>query len=157
MTVYKKAPTFRKKRIVTQRGKKAPVVQLSQRFVRQPNIHISKVANILSNQNDILISEENENLVASMMEEPIETVIPEEESRTITEEIVQLEWDKGYHDVQWSPDMLEIEWDVDMFPEIIVEPHAVEIRVHNYDGSTKSKINKKILSKTVGIKVDKKV
>jgi hypothetical protein len=158
MTVNKKAPTFSKKRVVIQRGKKAPVVQVSQRFIHKPVTHMSKVANILANKNDMPINnEERKSLVASLMEEPIETVIPKEDTKTITDEIVQLEWDKGYFEIEWSPDMLDIDWDVDMFPEIVVEPHAVEIRVRNYDGSIKNNINKKILSKTVGVKVDKKV
>lgn len=158
MMVRKKTPTFRKKRLVTPRGRKAPVVQLSKRFIRQPLTHISKVSNILTKENDTLINnEENKNLVSTMMEEPIETVIPKAEVSVIPDEMIQLEWDKGYFDIEWTRDILEIEWDVDMVPEITVEPHAVEIRVRNYDGSTKSRVSRKLLNKSVGVKVDKKV
>ncbi len=43
----------------------------------------------------------------------------------------EVDWEQGDIQIEWEPSQLEMRWEGDVFPEITVTPHMVEIRLIN--------------------------
>ena len=156
MRIRRKAPVFRINRSVSNiKIKKIPIVQISKRFVRGPVIAASKYSEkFLLDDNKLNIYDDSLNNTEMMMSEPIEIVIPENNTKTISLETMNLEWDNGYFEIDWTQSAMEIDWNMDILPEIQVEPHEVEIHVRN---NIKRNFKIKKLKDSIGAKLDKSV
>ncbi len=156
MKIRRKAPVFRINRSVSNvKIKKTPVIQISKRFVRIPGVAASKYSEkfVLDGQQHQTFDQGPSNMEL-IMQEPIETITPESNTKTISLEKINLEWEQGYFEIDWTQSIMDIDWNMDILPEIQVEPHEVNIHVQN---KTKKNFKMRKFLNPVGAKLDKRV
>lgn len=133
MKIRKRAPAFKISRSVAHvKANRRAVVQISRRFTRMPLSNSSNFTERLVSDSVVQGSFDVESIQAQEVESSaLDMIAAENESNMTRLETISLEWDRGYFEIDWSKDIMEMEWNIAASPEIYVEPYDVEIYVQN--------------------------
>ncbi len=155
MQIRKRAPEFKINRsVVDVRKYSAPAIQISHRFIALPSGYESNFTEDLMDDTAAMnILEEEAIQVQKSLKEPYDIEVANNQNESVHLETISLEWNRGYLEIDWTENYTEIDWDIDVSPDIYVEPHEVKIY---FQESTKHKFNVKNYTYK-GVNLDKKI
>ena len=159
MVINSKKSTFKVnwQKVRNESGLPSPSAQVQQQEQRAKDTVMDIIARTVEEGNQMAMNYTHRNEIAEVQKQRAMLNLPEINLGSMPQSSPEVEWDIGTIQIEWSNHELNIDWDMDDYrPKITVDPHSVEIRVHNARDVKITYLDKGDVHER-GKKVDKKV